>query len=742
MVPETTGVYYSTMNHQALLDAAFKSNAWKQFKATKVSRNMRRAYRRGRNKGYEAYGEGNLFAAYLEYYGYIDHPMVQSVFQIVKPIFEEELFIYFDNDVAVPSERYFKLLKSIATKIPADQLQADDGLGNLDEEFAEILAEEIRDKFEDVECPFMMMGACLKEPEEFRGALRLMRSGVESLFDDPDMDWVADGWSVVDNENSYIMLVEVSLNDLPMDEIVDEIVDEFESEAMDEAIEDILKDKTATIGIGLKDNILFMGMAADKKKFLEFGSGPKMVDLPKLKPLKTAIENGLTITSVNYISERFAKSMPSFEDMTDIYQGAVQSFLKQDGKEIAPLDVQPLAEIWPAPQMQFHFSHIADDGIRIFNHLDVASEVPDTPRSLSGVQLAGENSLLLVGGDISRLKLTYEKVSQLMSKAMSSELVKAGIDRGLEELLNEKLKEEGLDGLGDEDRIEETRAKFTETLQGCTAEIKSFSADIDDTMRKSFFPSIENGEMTLLVDMIPCPDSGTEYHRDDFAGPYPIPAIAIKHSDKEKMVAAIEKVPARTKQFFLKMQEVSKPLQDADAEDIEELSDMLQQLEDQFVKAETDQGVIYSLSEVPEVDLSWFKPQFRVGDRRAVLSFKEGHDDSISSKRKGRLFGPAGEADSKAFFVMFYDNRVLFESIKTWFDGLEKEELPLEEINGEGEEGPELDTLTFSTEELFDHGEKLWQFLGCWHGFSSRSYVKDNVIISESLFRFVDVESP
>jgi len=65
----------------------------------------------------------------------------------------------------------------------------------------------------------------------------------------------------------------------------------------------------------------------------------------------------------------------------------------------------------------------------------------------------------------------------------------------------------------------------------------------------------------------------------------------------------------------------------------------------------------------------------------------------------------------------------------------------LEKLNG-GEDKPELDTLTFSEEELFDYIDKFWRFLGCWHGFSSRSYVKDNAVITEALLRFEDVKSP
>jgi len=167
-------------------------------------------------------------------------------------------------------------------------------------------------------------------------------------------------------------------------------------------------------------------------------------------------------------------------------------------------------------------------------------------------------------------------------------------------------------------------------------------------MRKSFFPSIENGEMTLLVDMIPCPDLGTDYHPKDFVCPFPIPVIAIEHSNKEKMIAAIEKIPARSMEFLLKIEKISEPFRDAEAE---ELSSSLRQLQEDFVKTKTDQGVIYSLRQTPGDDDSWVKPQFRVGEQRAVLSFKEGHDDAISGKRKGRLFGPAGEVDSKAFFV-------------------------------------------------------------------------------------------
>ena len=94
-VPQTAGYYFSTMNHQALLERLFKSNAWANLKSTDVSKGMKKTYRRGKTRGYAEYNEENPFAVYLKGYGdTVGSVVFQSVWQIAKEVVNNELFIY------------------------------------------------------------------------------------------------------------------------------------------------------------------------------------------------------------------------------------------------------------------------------------------------------------------------------------------------------------------------------------------------------------------------------------------------------------------------------------------------------------------------------------------------------------------------------------------------------------------------------------------------------------------------
>ena len=91
-VPQTAGYYFSTMNHQALLERLFKSNAWANLKSTDVSKGMKKAYRRGKTRGYAEYNEDNPFAVYLKGYGdTVGSVVFQSVWQIAKEVVNNEL---------------------------------------------------------------------------------------------------------------------------------------------------------------------------------------------------------------------------------------------------------------------------------------------------------------------------------------------------------------------------------------------------------------------------------------------------------------------------------------------------------------------------------------------------------------------------------------------------------------------------------------------------------------------------
>ena len=134
---------------------------------------------------------------------------------------DNELFLYVDNDV----------LPLIAT---VQQAQADMmsqfGLDNnfdfddLTKEQATALAENLSDAIESLECPTMIMGSRLDNPQGFRGMLELARSFAEQGMRNlpPELEIVREFWKVVEEEDNFLLMGDIDLSKLPWDELLKE----------------------------------------------------------------------------------------------------------------------------------------------------------------------------------------------------------------------------------------------------------------------------------------------------------------------------------------------------------------------------------------------------------------------------------------------------------------------------------------------------------------------------------------
>ena len=300
-VPESTGLYFSTMNHKAIVDSIFESNAYKSMKSSEVARGMKKAYRRGRTRGYDDYNRRNPFAEYLQGYGdSIDNVIFQSVWQIAKQVIDNELFLYVDND-ALPL--IATIQEAQADMMGQFGLDNNFDFDNLTEEQATELIERLSETVEALECPTIMMGSRLDNPQGFRGMLELARSFAEQGMRNlpPELDIVREFWKVVEEEDNFLLMADIDLSKLPWDELLQEAKPDQMEMAL--AIRDAVFEKEAVIAMGIVDNLLIVGIAKDRDRLTGFGDGAKLIDMESLKPLRKSIDQNEKVVSVFYMSQ-------------------------------------------------------------------------------------------------------------------------------------------------------------------------------------------------------------------------------------------------------------------------------------------------------------------------------------------------------------------------------------------------------------------------------------------------------
>ena len=316
-VPQSTGIYYATMNHEQIFDSVFNSKAWEAIKKSEVSKGMKKAYRRGRTRGYEDYNEENPFAQFLQLYGStFDGFVANTIKEVGLQVVGNEVFFYLDNDAVQLVEASRNAQAEIFEKLGVADFE------ELTPEDTQALIELLVPHFEDVDCPTMIMGARLEDPDGFRGLLQMTQAGMEQLIEGmpADFDFARDFWKVIENKNNYLMLAEIDMSELPWDELGEQIDDEDSLKA----IKKLLIEKQVTMALGIVDNLLIVGIGKDKNKFVKFGDGDQLVDLPELAKLHEAMQRNEAITSVFYKSAEIAKISDGFSQISDSQKAVIR----------------------------------------------------------------------------------------------------------------------------------------------------------------------------------------------------------------------------------------------------------------------------------------------------------------------------------------------------------------------------------------------------------------------------------
>ena len=754
-VPQSAGFYYATMNHEALLDAVFESNAWKSIKASAVSKGMKKAYRRGKTKGYADYNEENPFAQYLQFYGdYLDNFFVNSAWEVGKQVVENEVFIYVDNDAAEVMKAMRKAQLKISQNVISELESMDDEL--TDEQSLE-LGKLVMQQFADVGCPTMLMGTRLKDPEEFKGLLELTRAAAETGLDElpPDAEVIKKAWKVIDEKGKYLLTMQLELEKLPWNEILAEIDD---AELLT-IVEDFLFDKKMTVALGIVDNLLIFGVASDVDVLANFGKGEKLIDLPELVRLENAISNNEAITSVYYYSDEYSTEQFTFsktiEGYIPIFEKLIaedESFDEANREHLAkhvPNDIREfikdIESMFPKPGLAFGFTKLGDEGIHGYSFRRSTHPMLDGSKPLELVERVSSDTVAFMiqrPKDLDRQYGIFSKWSWKIYDYMMPSATEQVLEAAIRE---EKRKHPDFDDdlyYNDPDAAfeeieltQEQLEKVEEDQQRIKMGIKAFETwftRFDKTTKEKFLPAIKGKEAGFFVDLVTGPNPWLK-GMEATSKPVPVllPAMIFKHNDKAGLVAAMDEYRQGLADVY-EAAEKARP-DDAFAESIDfSLPE----------KVETEAGTIFETNWlknaglVPEVEFHSL-----ITDDTLAMGFYSSQTQSLTKDRNSNLFGPVITKEP-SFNLMFFDNRVMMRGVDAWFDvALETAEEQSGFESDLSKYEAERDTLQFTEEQLKDHWNRFWTMGKCWKGFSLRSYPDNGGTSNEYLLKFKDIKA-
>ena len=797
-VPDSAALYISTMNHKAVIDSIFESNAYQSIKSSDVGRGMKKAYRRGRTRGYDDYNRRNPFAQYLQGYGdSIDNVIFQSVWQIARQVIDNELFLYVDNDA-------LDVLNAVqevqARFMNVASMGGDMDLDNLNDEQKAALVDFVAKTAESIDCPTMILGSRLENPQGFRGMLELARSFAEQGMRNlpPELDMIRESWKVVEEDNNFLLTAQLDMSQLPWEKMLEDV--EPEERKMALKIRDAVSDKKAAVAVGVIDNLLVLGFAKDQSSLTRFGDqsvpGSKLIDLESLKPLRSAVDKNQKVVSVFYMSDEYAKASFSLEKFLGQLQPMVRPILNQidelpdDEKErLASLIetevnqfITDFSQFMPPQAMRYAFTTLQADGLHGYSRFDAKHPMLDGSKTLNLAQHAGPDTIAFFSSSLHRLTEQYElsskwiaklygygrdmaldaiekemkdgrspaKMAQDAAKQAANAIAEASQDDALADF-NRDLSDraagdadsakQATAGQNNSDLADDKSPKDADDNDGAEPDfetIKSFLADVE-----SLFNRFDEINKTKLLPAIDGQQAGL--FLDAISGPNPW------HPD---MPVAQKPLPLPFPAFVVGTTD-SAAVVETGEEYWKLADDLLTSAKKHFPEEDVEEAFLLPPNRIEKngnVSFRWsflhdfgkvdssVQPGSLINDNWIVMNLHPDQALRLTTPQADRkLFGPA-DTDQPSIGVMFYDHRVAMKSLRTWIDFAETQIPEGENPFNLAENFPaERDTLQFTEPQIRDALERVWTFAECFKGVSARSYHDATGTVSESHWKFEDV---
>jgi len=713
IVPETASFYMASMNHAAQYDAFVQSNAYQKLMDCEVAKRMRKAYRKGRRNGFGQFGWNNPFAEYLGGYAEsVGSVPGKMVINYLRDIFGNEVFVYGDQDWMDMSRAVSDFYKEAGVTMESMDPN------NMDEETIRGLLQLGRKHMAGVNTPRLVMGTVLDAPGGTKSLLQMAELGIDEIMTQiPDeMDYVIDAYEVIERGDLYMLTFQVDSEMLPWEDLEGD--PEF-APFMDD-IKAILAGKTINVSLGVKGRYLLLSIGPDNQHVMNLGKGKRLVDLPRLKPLKDAAAQH-PITTVNYVSEELARfnyeSIPGMIDMVSqmidvgIRAGMAEAGgqaeglaglsddLKADAQELK----QDLLEHLPKPGAYLGFSYMFEKGFEGYIYNWAENKYLDDSAPLTIVDYMGQNPAMFAASRDSGDQRQYEIARKWLARV---------VDRVLK--------------YGPEMAPNDREAQMFRDLGG---EVREILSTLADSTQSNLLEATGGSQSALIMDFTTAKDSWHDMMPESYIDlPIPSLAVVIEHDNSEKIVATGSSYLKATRDVV----EMIRQIPGSDVPDEFQIQDPLTKSafggDLYFYEFPIQAGLDNSLA-----------PHALIRDDLLLLGYSMDQTERLLQGKAPSLNGLLADRTQNAMSVAYYNNRELVNALHAWFkygirvakdDGLE---ISLDQ-------DVEDDTLAFQEPELMEALNHVLDLVKCFESCSSMSYMEDGVQVTRYQMLFEDIQ--
>ncbi len=705
IVPADAAFYWASMNHAAQYQAVVNSNAYQQLMDTHVAKNMRKAYRNGRRRGFDQFGWDNPFAQYLQGYsetlGSVPGKMAMT---FLKEIFGNEVFIYADKDWNKLSDAVGMAYLRVVRDVISPGEFAEFG----DEQLA-LMMPILREELEGVNTPVLVMGTVLDEPARIESLLQMAEAGIEQLMLQipPDMEYVAEAFEVIERDDAYLLTLNLTADMVPWESLES---DPFFLEHGDD-LKALLRDKSIAVTFGIKGQYLLASVGPTNEHLLSLGEQPLLVDQAKLRPLKEMSNQPLT--GVTYVSDEVMQRNRDFGALVDylVYglevairdaaePGTVDELLEMIRADAEELKTD-LAHITPRAGTYLAFSYLNEQGIGGFVYDWSENKYLDDSQPLQILQHVGRQPALVLAGRERGSEQQYQVARKWASKLFGY----------AQDVVPQFIEDEPVAYI----------------YQQALADLRPILQRLEVTTREEFLPATSNGEFAILLDFS---HRKSSWHAQmppaEFALPLPALAIIMQVKDREK----IKRAGAEYLASFQDLLEWARELPES------EIPDELQIVPPQTRAAGDVEVYFYEIPAEAGLDPS-IEPHAALGADWLVFSYCREQSADLFGDTRPQFSGPLRDSTRPLMAAAYYDNHQLIDALYDWA----KYGMQWARLSGESWDLPDnadSDLLAFTEAELMEACDAVVDLIKCFHGVESAGYMKDGAQVSEFQMFFQD----
>lgn len=695
IAPRDSSFYVATMNHRAVWTAVAESRAFQELWNSPVGQRMRKAWR-GRGGGFEQFGR-NPFAEYLRTYAHaFDNPIAKMILPFAREAAENEFFAYADDSLPSFLDAMNKVqIESAKTSSPADR-----------EEFLRSIAKHL----DETKIPTVVIGCVLSDPANFTDLMRLSKTGLEQTFKTapPDMAAFIKSFKVLEGENRYLLTMTIQGSELPWEQLTgDPDFRDMAPELVEAAAEHSL-----AVAVGVQDQFLIVSIGPSLDHIDNWGAGEKLIDLPRLAPLKNALAKGKRLTSAHYSSADYARRSFDLKPLVGIVRAGFEAGLAQSGDEelkdelLADLEREAsvlLADIdalMPKWDESFGYSYLHSDGIEGFSYNYSETRFVDGSKPLALFRHMGNRPAIAIA---TRGKGSPEQFAFL----------KKWSDKTFEYAIKYIPK------------FAPSDAEAKHALSVISA-IEPFWNRFRDILESKLIPATEGGESGFVIDFV---EADRRWHASlplsSRKLPVPSLALVLEVADREKIKEAGRELLALGNDVL----DWASTLPDAN------IPKDFKFLPPEVKSGDQSDVFFYRIPEQVGLHAS-IVPHARLSDTWLVFAYLENRSNAIVQEQS---FDPIVPIDfsRNAYTGIYLNANEIIDAVNAWvLYAVEQRDAQF----GPDYFGPaEDETLNFSRVELLDSWDSLIEFAKCFRGASSLSYIESGATITHFQLRFADL---